>query len=71
MSYNFLTNNKLFHNVNTVNTKVYYTYVDNVHSKVNIVRTYVTIVTTEIKITIRLKFQVANAPTMLYSLYAR
>ena len=54
MSYNFLTNNKLFHNVNTVNTKVYYTYVDNVHSKVNIVRTYVTIVTTEIKISVNI-----------------
>ena len=54
MSYNFLTNNTLFHNVNTVNTKVYYTYVDNVHSKVNIVRTYVTIVTTEIKISVNI-----------------
>ena len=54
MSYNFLTNNILFHNVNTVNTKVYYTYVDNVHSKVNIVRTYVTIVTTEIKISVNI-----------------
>ena len=60
MSYNFLTNNILFHNVNTVNTKVYYTYVDNVHSKVNIVRTYVTIVTTEIKISVNIYTNTSN-----------